>query len=80
MSKGYTRALAITAPVAPATANPQGGMGASFDCPAIAMVMKKRFSKSCSKAWGAGVEQAAEVRMKEEFEVRRRFMAWRMEV
>ena len=36
MSRGYTRALARTAPVAPATARPQGGMGASFDCPAIA--------------------------------------------
>jgi hypothetical protein len=35
MSRGYTSALAITAPVAPATAKPQGGMGASFDCPAI---------------------------------------------
>ena len=35
MSKGYTSAFAITAPVAPATAKPQGGIGASFDCPAI---------------------------------------------
>jgi hypothetical protein len=35
MSRGYTRAFARTAPVAPATARPQGGMGASFDCPAI---------------------------------------------
>lgn len=37
MSKGYTIAFAITAPVAPATARPQGGMSASFDCPAILM-------------------------------------------
>lgn len=35
MSRGYTRALAMTAPVAPATARPQGDKGASFDCPAI---------------------------------------------
>lgn len=28
MSKGYTIALAITAPVAPATADPHGGRGA----------------------------------------------------
>lgn len=31
MSRGYTRAFAITAPVAPATASPQGGIAASFD-------------------------------------------------
>lgn len=36
MSRGYTRALARTAPVAPATARPQGGIGTSFDCPAMA--------------------------------------------
>jgi hypothetical protein len=35
MSKGYTIAFAMTAPVAPATARPQGGSGASLDCPAI---------------------------------------------
>jgi hypothetical protein len=35
MSKGYTMAFAITAPVAPATASPHGGMSVSFDCTAI---------------------------------------------
>jgi hypothetical protein len=29
-------AFAMTAPVAPATARPHGGINASFDCPAIA--------------------------------------------
>jgi hypothetical protein len=38
MSKGYTSAFAMTAPVAPATANPQGGITASFDWPAIAIL------------------------------------------
>ena len=37
MSRGYTIAFAMTAPVAPATARPHGGIKASFDCPAIAM-------------------------------------------
>lgn len=32
MSKGYTIALAMTAPVAPATASPHGGSRTSFDC------------------------------------------------
>jgi hypothetical protein len=36
MSRGYTSAFAMTAPVAPATARPHGGIKASFDCPAIA--------------------------------------------
>ena len=36
MSRGYTIAFAMTAPVAPATARPHGGIDASFDCPAIA--------------------------------------------
>jgi hypothetical protein len=36
MSRGYTIAFAMTAPVAPATARPHGGIRASFDCPAIA--------------------------------------------
>lgn len=49
MSKGYTIAFAITAPVAPATASPQGGMSASFDCPAI---MKRNWSQV------GGVERA----------------------
>jgi hypothetical protein len=35
MSSGYTMAFAMTAPVAPATANPHGGRLASLDCPAI---------------------------------------------
>ncbi len=37
MSRGYTKAFAKTAPVAPATARPQGGIAASFDCPAMAI-------------------------------------------
>jgi hypothetical protein len=36
MSKGYTIALARTAPVAPAIASPQGGIGVSLDGPTIA--------------------------------------------
>jgi hypothetical protein len=32
--------LARTAPVAPATASPQGGIGASFDSPAMACIAK----------------------------------------
>lgn len=36
MSSGYTIAFAITAPVAPATAKPHGGIKASFDCAAMA--------------------------------------------
>lgn len=32
ISKGYTKALANTAPVEPATARPHGGSGAGFDC------------------------------------------------
>lgn len=38
ISKGYTRALARTAPVEPATARPHGGSGAGFDCAAILTV------------------------------------------
>lgn len=34
-------AFAITAPVAPATARPHGGIGASFDCPAIVREVQK---------------------------------------
>jgi len=41
MSKGYTKALAMAAPVAPATASPQGGIGASFDCPAILVYLRR---------------------------------------
>ena len=40
MSRGYTIVLAKTAPVAPATASPQGGIGASFDSPAMACLAK----------------------------------------
>lgn len=32
MSRGYTSAFARTAPVEPATARPQGGSAAAFDC------------------------------------------------
>lgn len=40
MSSGYTRALARTAPDAPATAYPHGGKGGTFDCAAILSVYK----------------------------------------
>ena len=55
MSKGYTSALAMTAPVAPATANPQGGIKASFDCPAIAIFGKRVGSRSFVDFWGNAV-------------------------
>lgn len=35
MSNGYTRAFAMAAPVAPATAKPHGGMGASLEATPI---------------------------------------------
>lgn len=38
MSNGYTTAFAITAPVAPAMAEPQGG-SVSFDCAAIVLYL-----------------------------------------
>jgi hypothetical protein len=44
MSRGYTRALAMTAPVAPATAFPHGGSGAGFT--GKAMVMARRAASS----------------------------------
>jgi hypothetical protein len=40
MSRGYTMVLARTAPVAPATASPQGVIGASFDSPAMSCIAK----------------------------------------
>lgn len=45
MSNGYTNAFAMTAPVAPATARPQGGSVASLDCPAIMMGLRKWSSR-----------------------------------
>jgi hypothetical protein len=41
MSRGYAIAFAITAPVAPATANPHGGRAASLDWPAMLEDMRK---------------------------------------
>ena len=40
MSRGYTMVLAKTAPVAPAMASPQGGIGDSFESPAMAYIAK----------------------------------------
>lgn len=47
MSRGYTSALAMTAPVAPASANPHGGIKTSFDCPAIATLPRSFSSLRC---------------------------------
>lgn len=63
ISNGYTKALAKTAPVAPATAKPQGGMGATFDCPAIVMMLENMpFKDSVQLCPGLGVLRAAEAR------------------
>jgi hypothetical protein len=46
-------ALAMTAPVAPAIARPHGGIGASFDCPAMASGVQKLniclYQEECSR-------------------------------
>jgi hypothetical protein len=41
ISKGYTMAFAKTAPVAPAMANPQGGIDASFERPAMGWLLRR---------------------------------------
>jgi hypothetical protein len=56
MSRGYTRALARTAPVEPAIAKPQGGSGAGFDRTAIAESIRRGFCRQRLGWWEEGEE------------------------
>jgi hypothetical protein len=54
MSRGYTRAFARAAPVAPATARPHAGRGASLDCAPIVMDRVADVCSSVGWDWRLG--------------------------